>query len=477
METVRMPAVAGLFYPADPGELASVVDRYMADVADPEVYSRAVVAPHAGYVYSGRTAGYAHKNLDPTVKRVLVLGPTHRVGIEGMALTGADWQQTPLGRIKTDEEITGILETEFSEVITAPIVHAQEHSMEVQLPFLQRHLTSDFTVVPLAVGQCDAEAVARVIRRFWHWPDTAIVVSSDLSHYLPYEEAQVQDQRTIEQILAGGPDLNGQQACGTYPLSGLMNFARSEDLSVKVLDACNSGDTAGDRQRVVGYAAIAWYPPENVAGPSPLTALAYNAIAQKFGQPGMDIGGLETDADFVRSLDEPGATFVTITIDGQLRGCMGSIEADRPLREDLSKNALAAAFGDPRFPPLTAGEWEIADLEVSELTPLKPMVPQNSGQPLTEAEVLSRLRPGVDGVLLRFGPRRATFLPQVWEQLPEPQRFLSHLKAKAGLPGDFWDPNIEVETYQVSASHLPRGKPEERRRADRGTRSEMVDPN
>lgn len=438
METIRKPAVAGMFYPADPDELARTVDRYLDEAPAPAEHSRLVMSPHAGYVYSGATAGYAHRNLDSDAKRVIVLGPTHRVGIEGMALSGADWQETPLGPIRTDAEISAILEEEFSQVVTAPVVHAAEHSIEVQLPFLQRHLAGDFTVVPLAVGICPAPVVAAVFDRFWDWPQVAFVVSSDLSHYLPYEQARVRDAATLAQILAGSPPLTGEQACGAYPVSGLMHFANSRGLSGNVLQACNSGDTAGDKERVVGYAAVAWLPARG------LPLLAYNTIAENLEVSTLPIPP-EDDLPFA----EPGATFVTITIDGKLRGCMGTIQTDQPLRENLAKNALAAAFGDPRFPPLTAPELAHAQIEVSELT-----TPERMSTGLSEAEVCSRLRPLVDGVILTYGQSRATFLPHVWGQLPDPCAFLAQLKRKAGLDARFWDENIVVETYQAKVTSL-----------------------
>lgn len=476
METIRHPAVAGFFYPGDPGDLARQVDSLLEAVpqevlprssrngaSDSRVpnrpYARAISAPHAGYVYSGATAAYAYRQLDPATRRVLILGPTHRVGIRGMALTGADWQETPLGRIRTDGELTAKLAA-LPDVVTAPRVHAEEHSMEVHMPFLQRYLKPGFTVVPLAVGVVEPEVVAAAIRLAWNMPDTAILISSDMSHYLEYDAARATDGKTIRQILAGAPALVGEQACGAFPLSGMMAFAAARGLTPELLDARNSGDTAGDHSRVVGYAAFRWNEPVSPPDQT-LPRLAYESIASAFGNDGGAVGNnwqKTSDADGGPSaaLAAPGATFVTLTLDGRLRGCIGSLAARRPLGEDVAANARAAAFEDPRFPELTEAELKRADIEVSVLTEPRPMKPEDPVRGLTREEVERRLLPGFDGAVLTYGAHRGTFLPQVWNQLPQPYDFVSGLLRKAGLPSDWWDPAIEVETYRVQASHLLR---------------------
>lgn len=440
--TTRRAAVAGMFYPASAVELAQQVDGFLGNVPKPESYVRAIVAPHAGYVYSGQIAAIAHAQLDPETKRVVVLGPTHRVGIAGMALSGADEHETPLGPIREDIDLSQEIAA-LPGIITAPVVHAQEHSIEVQLPFLQRHLNGEFTVVPVAVGAVEPELVANVIETAWQFPHTAVVVSSDLSHYLPYGEANAVDQSTLAQVLRCNPALTGQQACGAYPLSGLMYFARETGLEGRVLASCNSGDTAGDHDRVVGYAAITWQERTEQQSQA-LPRIAYNAIAGRLGVGQLDVEGISNS-------ESVGASFVTLTLEGDLRGCIGSLEAHRPLIDDVKANAQAAAFEDPRFQPLTAAELEQVEVEVSVLSPPKPLP---GG--LSEDQVIEALTPGVDGVVLRYGPYRATYLPQVWDQLPDPRTFLATLKNKAGLPSDFWAPEMQVETYRVSSVYLRR---------------------
>lgn len=257
---VRLPAVAGMFYAGEAKTLAGEVTGMLAaaPAADGPV-PKALIAPHAGYMYSGLVAASVYALLRPaaaTIRRVVLLGPTHRVGVRGLALPSVESFATPLGRVELDGEAIAAL-ADLPQVVVADAPHAQEHSLEVQLPFLQRVL-DDFRLVPLAVGQAPAEAVAQVLDRLWGGAETLIVVSSDLSHYLPYAEACEIDGQTAERILACSPDIGHDEACGATPLNGLLLAARRHGLRARLVDLRNSGDTAGDRRRVVGYGAFAF---------------------------------------------------------------------------------------------------------------------------------------------------------------------------------------------------------------------------
>lgn len=266
MHVVRSPAVAGAFYPAPAPALTSTLASLLAaaraqtlsqglQVARP----KALIVPHAGYVYSGPMAalGYAQLGtLRDTVRRVVLLGPVHRVPVRGLALPGADAFATPLGDIAVDQQGAAVLAA-LPQVVTSAAAHAQEHSLEVQLPFLQAVL-DDFTLLPLAVGDARPEEVAQVLDAVWGGPETLLVISSDLSHYLPYARARTVDDDTVQRILALEGPLTHQQACGGTPINGLLLSARRRQLQPHLLGLCNSGDTAGDRARVVGYAAIAF---------------------------------------------------------------------------------------------------------------------------------------------------------------------------------------------------------------------------
>lgn len=263
MPQIRPAAVAGSFYPARAPQLASDLARMFraAQSQAPALQAppKVIIAPHAGYIYSGDTAAQAYATLAPlrdTVRRVVLLGPVHRVAVRGLALPGAQAFETPLGQVPIDQAAVNLLSA-LPQVVTSPQAHALEHSLEVQLPFLQTVL-ADFKLLPLAVGDATPAEVAEVLQALWGGPETLIVISSDLSHFLPYDAAQTRDQDTVQRILRLQGPLNHQQACGGTPINGLLLAARQRHLTPHLLGLCNSGDTAGDKQRVVGYASIAF---------------------------------------------------------------------------------------------------------------------------------------------------------------------------------------------------------------------------
>jgi MEMO1 family protein len=466
---VRPAAVAGQFYPGDAEALARTVDWCLRHAAGPAPDSalpppttppKLLLVPHAGYVYSGPIAGSAYALLAPwrdRIRRVVLLGPTHRVATRGLAAPRSDAFATPLGQVAIDRAALDAL-SDLPQVGLSDAVHAEEHSLEVQLPFLQRAL-DDFTLVPLAVGRAAPEDVAAVLERLWGGEDTLIVISSDLSHYLPYAQAQATDQATIERVLRLDPRLDHDEACGATPLAGALIAARRHGLQTRLLDLRNSGDTSGDRRRVVGYAAVAFEPRaahtvraaagDGAQSDDPdlgaaLLARARNAIAQALGvAPG--------PAPAHPALHETGATFVTLKRAGELRGCIGTLHAQRTLHEDVQAHALAAAFDDPRFEPLAREEFASLHIEVSVLGAAEPLTVAS------EAEARDALRRGIDGVILEWRGRRATFLPQVWEQLPSPAAFLRALKLKAGLPPDFWAEDLRLARYEVRKFAEARG--------------------
>ena len=441
---IRPPAVAGSFYPADPALLSRDVESMLA-AASPSALPalRALVVPHAGYVYSGPIAASAYALLRaarPRIRRVALFGPAHRVAVEGLAIPQVDAFATPLGTVPLDAEaLTRALR--LPQVVVSNEAHAMEHSLEVQLPFLQSVL-DEFEIAPFLVGRAAAADVAAVIDALWQ-DDRLIVISSDLSHYLGYRQAQAMDRRSVDAMMELRPLEDYEQACGATPINGLLSVARRRGLAPHLLDLRNSGDTAGDRSRVVGYSALAFCEsPRDGSAESvddlgeALLVRARNAIAGRLGEPPRP----ET-AD--ARLAQPGATFVTLTQDGSLRGCMGSLEAKQALDEDVRANARAAAFRDPRFEPLRHDELARTRVEVSLLSAAEPLSCAD------EEEARRLLRPGRDGVILEYGHRRSTFLPQVWQSLAEPQRFLAELKRKAGLPADFWHPDLRLWRYEV----------------------------
>lgn len=260
---VRPPAVAGFFYPSDPNQLKTMVTGFLDQAQktitpDDTAGLRAMIVPHAGYVYSGSTAalGYALlKMLADKVKHIVLVGPTHRVGIRGIALPDADAMATPLGEVPlwTDGARLALAQ---QWVVPSAEVHAQEHSLEVQLPFLQE-VVPHADVLPLAAGWVEPQAVTDVINTVWA-DDVFVVISSDLSHYHPYAEAKSIDEGTVAQILAG-EQVDHDQACGATGIDALILSASTQHLTPRLIGMCNSGDTAGDKFQVVGYATLGFY--------------------------------------------------------------------------------------------------------------------------------------------------------------------------------------------------------------------------
>lgn len=443
---VRAPALAGHFYPADPAALRAEVtarlQRAKQRVRTQGLPPKMLIVPHAGHRYSGDLAALAYASLGANtqaLKRIVILAPAHRVGFDGVALPGVTHMATPLGEVTLDARACQDL-LALPWVSERADVHAQEHAVEVHLPFLQV-LVPQAQIVPLVVGRASAEQVAHIVDALWAGPETAIVISSDLSHFHPYAQAQALDRDTLAHIAKREALHSHQQACGATPINGALLVAKRRGLQAQTLGYMNSGDTPhGDRERVVGYGAVAFRADAQVdralAGQT-LLALARHAIASHLGQ---DL----PSATPPEWLQHPGASFVTLTIDGQLRGCIGSLQARRSLLDDVRHNAVAAASQDPRFRPLGLDEWARTRIEVSLLSTPQALSFQN------EAEALRQLKPGVHGVVLSQGERRSTFLPQVWKQLPEPAQFWSRLKQKAGWAPDHWAPDMQVSVYTVT---------------------------
>jgi len=258
---IRSAAVAGTFYPEKAGVLSDTVDALLrqAKVVTLPAAPKALIAPHAGYIYSGPVAANAYARLLPfadSISRVVLLGPTHRVPVRGLALPGTEAFDTPLGRVPLDVEAMRSLD-DLPQVHVFDAAHSREHSLEVHLPFLQKALKK-FSLVPLAVGDTSPEQVAEVLERLWGGNETLIVISSDLSHYLPYDLARDIDRQTTDNIAALRWPISHDQACGATPINGLLVAAKKHPLKARLIDLRNSGDTAGDKNQVVGYAAFAF---------------------------------------------------------------------------------------------------------------------------------------------------------------------------------------------------------------------------
>lgn len=451
----------GTFYPKDKDELNTLIDRFTRKAEDTKINLpadrplKALIMPHAGYIYSGLTAAHVSLALrGKQFQKIIIMGPDHNVGFAGCALSNVDQYETPLGDVPLHPD-AALLRKQSDLFQVNAISDAREHSVEAEIPFLQTYL-HQFKIIPIVMGRGNIQQYANAIDKITD-ADTLLVVSSDLSHYLPYSEAVKKDSNTIRMIL----DLNSDElskcqncACGIIPILTLIQIAREHHWDPVLIYNNNSGDTAGDPSRVVGYAAIAFYGDLTMNqknNPSDfsrekgnlLLKLARTTIAQKLG---IESGQPKEMEDSLKdnAFQSPRGTFVTLKINNQLRGCIGNLTPSKSILDGVKENAAHAAFDDPRFHPLQKNEFDKIDIEISLLTEPKILEFKDP------SDLLAKLRPGVDGVIIRRGMYSATFLPQVWEQLPDKEAFLDHLCQKAGMQANAWrQPGMEVLTYQV----------------------------
>lgn len=505
-QRVRAPAVAGLFYPKDANVLAQTLDRLLADAPARDLpHIRGLICPHAGYEFSGPVAAHSYKALlGRKYDTVIILAPSHYAAFQGASVPATDAYETPLGKVPISPKAKQLATKKPFVLEPKCIVHRPtwaymaskpppgigedtpdtwEHSVEVQIPFLQKVITN-FSILPIVFGDVDPEQVATALVELID-ESTIVIASTDLSHYMPYERANEIDRQTINWICAldikslAAPSAR-DTACGRGPVLTLMHLARLKGWKPHLLDYRNSGDTSGDKSHgVVGYTAIAFCTaPDPAQNTQSTTADANNpnATAQKAdpanralpeefspeekafllklarktitnvtkgeGLPKVD------PAEVPPSVKVAKGCFVTLTKHGQLRGCIGNILPAGPLYQAVIENARSAALHDFRFPPVRPDELNEINIEISVLTEPVPL------QFNSPEELLAKLQPGKDGVVLEIGERKATFLPQVWQQLPDKVEFLNHLAMKAGAnPSDWRGKNVKVSIYHVVAFH------------------------
>ncbi|MGA1875174.1 MAG: AmmeMemoRadiSam system protein B [bacterium] len=459
---VRLPVVSGQFYPAEREKLAGMVRHFLKEAGGKPISGniRGLVSPHAGYMYSGIVAAAGYRQVAPDIKTVFVLAPSHSVGANKASIPDVDFYRTPLGDIPLSPIAASLRQQELFSPI--PAMHQREHSLEVQIPFLQERL-EDFELVPIIIGQTNPKPIADALLPYLK-KDTLLVASSDLSHYYSYQEAKTLDSVCTEAITALQMGKMAEcEACGKIPLLVLMEIAQKKGWKGQLLDYRNSGDTGGPKDQVVGYASIAFVDEvenKEAAGEEKETAkteTGRETISEKDKKVLLDLArrtitealtgkkSASLSEDILSPfLKEKRGCFVTLHKKGSLRGCIGTILPHEQLYRSVQENAINAAFRDPRFSPLQAGELDQIDLEISVLTKPRRIQFKDS------EDLKQQLRPGRDGVILSQGWHRATYLPQVWEQLPDKESFLQSLCLKAGLSRDAWKgPNIEVELYEA----------------------------
>jgi len=447
---VRLPEVAGRFYPDGHNACVDLLERCLADARPTGgVAPKVLVAPHAGWVFSGPIAGTAYGSLRSRadqITRVVLLGPAHRVPFRGIATTSADAWATPIGTLPVDWPGLGEA-LSIPGVAVSDAVFAEEHSLEVHAPFIKRVLPKA-AIVPLLIGDASTALVSSVVERLWGGPETLILVSSDLSHFHDQDTARRLDAETAGWIETLRPDkLTGAGACGHRALAGVLDQARRHDLRATTFDLRTSADTRGNPDRVVGYGAFALEYAYAARLPDADRRQLIEAarFGVKFGIENGRAPQVRLGAGLSPSLTTRRACFVTLNLDGRLRGCIGSIIPHRPLVIDVVDNAWKAGFGDPRFPALKAEELDRISVSVSILSTPRPMTFAD------EADLVRQVRPDIDGLIMHDGSRRGLFLPSVWSGLPKAEAFVTQLKRKAGLPTDHWSDTLRVSRYTTES--------------------------
>jgi hypothetical protein len=471
----RQPAVSGSFYPAAVGTLRNELAACFAKAGAPRpgVRVRALIVPHAGYVFSGRTAaaGFAAVPSGAVYNNIFLIGVSHRYAFEGAAVFTSGDMVTPLGKIKVNREAGEKLRATNRWFIEHDDAHGPEHSLEVELPFIQYHFDHQPAVVPILIGTRNTTVLKAVARGLQPWFNdrNLFVISSDFSHYPSYDDARRVDRLTGEAIIKGDPynflkTVKAIESSGTDNLvtamcgwpAGLVLLYLTEgqaELSYRKAGYTNSGDSPhGSRDEVVGYNAIV-VEKKSVASEKPsgsgekflltagekstLLAIARDAISAR-------LHGRSPDAvdpsKITPRLREPLGAFVTITKRGELRGCIGRFTSSEPLWEVIGQMAVEAAFGDPRFPALTAAEYPLTELEISVLGPM------------SKVRRADEIKIGTHGIYLKHGMRTGTLLPQVASERGwNAEQFLGYCaRDKAGIGWDGWkDKNCEIFVYEA----------------------------
>lgn len=444
-ETVKEPAVAGAFYPSDRETLRKTIEYFLSKAEKKKVHGRplAIISPHAGYIYSGQVAASGYKQIQGSdINKVILIGPSHRSALKGVSVFTKGSFKTPLGVVKINEGLANSLLNEPADIKFSPEAYEGEHSLEVQLPFLQTVL-KNFTIVPILIGAPTEKTFEYLIMRLTDILDekTLIIASTDLSHYHNYNTAKEMDSKlisaierisikdTAELIRSGKAEM-----CGAVPVIVAMEVAKRLGANLGIVfDHANSGDVIKEKDRVVGYASIGLYSsPYTEEERKELINIAKKAITDYVlnkSEPEIEVKNPKFKTD--------GAVFVTIKKHGFLRGCIGHIHAIMPLYQSIIKNAVAACSGDPRFSPMTKEDLKDMEVEISILSPF------------IHIKDAKNIQVGKHGLYIIKGMHSGLLLPQVatefgWNR----EEFLEHVCSKAGLPKDAWK---DAELYTFTA--------------------------
>lgn len=443
MKHIKPAAAAGKFYTDDKNELSAQIDFFTQNNSpDYDYKARAIIVPHAGYMYSGQLASEGFQYLDKKVKNVFIIAPPHYVAVKEAALSSYEKWSTPLGEVEINKEIN----EELSEIFAFEYndeAFEQEHSAEVQVPFIQK-LLPHVKIIPILAG--DIEKIERIISYYWDDKENAFVISSDLSHFENSVTARKIDNMTAEMIETRNMEkFSHEQACGATGICALANFGAKCNYSFIRVGLINSGDITGDTSRVVGYGSWILYEGEKNQFIKEYFPDFVINTCKKSILAGLK-GEIPTCEKTPAVFNQLGACFVTLEKHGNLRGCIGSIIAHQSLMNDLIKNAQSAAFSDPRFQPLRQDEFDELEIDVSLLSDPEEMTFEN------EKDLLSQIRPFKDGIIIKERGYQAVYLPSVWEQLPDKVLFLNSLKVKAGLREDYFSQTFEA--YRFTTEYI-----------------------
>lgn len=445
---------AGSFYPEIPDELTNLLNSYKIEDKI-EYKSKAIIVPHAGVYYSGYSAMAGFQRLDAN-ENIFIIAPSHHHNFKNIALPEYTYFDTPLGSLEVNNRLIEDIASRFPCILNNEVFE-NEHSIEVQLPFIQnifcpqRQSAIDFVkglkkmgrkpkIVPVLVGNCDYRLISDLISTYWE--NSSFVISSDLSHFYSYKECQQIDTYTATIIETGKLDFfQSQQACGLIGIMGLVDFANNNDCSLMRAMMYNSGDVSKDTSRVVGYGS--WFLYTDTT--NDYIESFYSKYIMQAAKASIlaGINGEEFIPEKIPPvLTQYGAFFVTLKLNGQLRGCIGSVYPTKPLILDLIDNAKNAAFQDPRFEPLTPQELVNLEISVSILSKIERINFKD------ERDLLSKIYPY--GIIISEHERRAVYLPVVWEQLPDREAFLNSLKEKAGLSPDYFSRTFEAYKFETT---------------------------
>ena len=425
MSKVRPASCAGYWYSNNPQKLSAEIKNYLSKAEKINSRVKAVIVPHAGYMYSGEVAAHSFKQLDEKIKKVIILGTAHRYPLRGANVIDYEYYDSPLGRVKVSEDVKTLLREK--NVVSVIEADEEEHSIEIEIPFLQNHL-GDFSILPVIVGRIDTEEFSELLEKYLD-DETVIVASVDLSHFHNYEAATRLDNHSIKSILTLNEEaIEDSEIDSPYAIMSLLMLAKKKGWKTKLLCYKNSGDVTGDNNSVVGYASIVFYEPETKFSKSDREFL------ERLSGEAVDTYIRTGKAPVVRSvpgnLREKLACFVTIYSNGDLRGCIGTIQPYDELYKSVIENAISAATRDSRFNPVRESELSKLEYEVSVLTLPKEI------QFSTREELFSQIKG--KGVIIEKEYFRSTYLPQVWEHFADEDEFLSSLCRKAGLSGNDW---------------------------------------